>query len=76
VPNERAVLDAVEGDFKSFKAVGMNKKPEIGTEAFESWEYEPPYSILGKILDVLKIKKDMKNYLIDSHRQMKEVLEK
>ncbi len=70
------VLEGVGGDFKSFKDTAIYKKTEMCTEVIESWEYEPPYSILGKILDMVKIKKDMQKYLVDGHKKMKEVLEK
>ena len=76
-PGERVVLEGVGGDlFKSFRDTTIHEKTEIGTRVIETWEYEPPYSILGKILDVIKIRKDMENYLVEGHNKMKETLEK
>jgi len=76
VPGERVVLEGVKGDFKSFRDTAIHEKTETGTRVIETWEYEPPYSILGKILDAIKIRKDMENYLVEGHNKMKETLER
>ncbi len=76
VLGERVVLEGVGGDFKSFRDTTILEKTEIGTRVIETWEYEPPYSILGKIFDAIKIRKDMENYLVEGHNKMKETLER
>lgn len=75
VPNSRIVLEQVSGDFKSFRNTIVLEKTEDGTCVTETWEYKPPYSILGKILDAVRIRKDMKNSLTESHSKAKERLE-
>ena len=76
VPGARAASVQVSGDMKSFMDTYVFEKTNTGTRVTETWEYEPPYSILGKILDAIKIRKDMENYLHESHRKAKEILEK
>lgn len=75
VPNSRIVLEQVSGDFKSFRDTIVLEKTEDGTCVTETWEYKPPYSILGKILDAVRIRKDMEHYLTEGHRKARERLE-
>lgn len=76
VPNAMIVSEQVSGDFKSFRDTVIFEKTDGGTRLTETWEYEPPYSFLGKILDAVKIRREMENYLVEGHKQAKETLEK
>lgn len=75
VPSSRVVLKQVSGDFKRFRQTVVIEKQENGARVTETWEYQPPYSILGQILDRVKIRKDVENYLVEGHRRAKERLE-
>ena len=76
VPSTRTVWAQVSGDMKSLIDTVSFEKTSTGTRVSEIWEYEPPYSFLGKILDALKMRKEMENYLTEGNRKAKEILEK
>lgn len=76
VPNARVVLEQVNGDLKSFRQTIVFRKTNSGTLVTDTWEYEPPYSFLGRILDAVKMRKDLENYLVEGYRKAKESLEK
>lgn len=76
VPNARIQLTHVDGDMKSFKSIVVLESTGPRTRVTETWEYEPPYSFLGQILDAVKIRKDLENYLVESHRKTKGLLER
>lgn len=76
VPNARIVLEQVSGDFKSFREIIVFGKTNAGTRATAIFEYDPPYSFLGQILDAVKIRRDLERYLVDGLKKAKERLER
>lgn len=76
VPPSRIVLDLVKGDFKDFRDTVVLERASGGSRLTETWEYQPPYSILGQIIDAVKIRKDMEKYLNEGLAKMKEKIER
>ena len=76
VPNARVTQEQVNGDMKSYKDIIVLERTDGGTRVTETWEYKMPYSILGKVLDALKVRGDLENYLAEYHRKAKESIEK
>lgn len=76
VPNSKIVCEQVSGEMRSSGDTLVFEKTEGGTLVTETWEYKVPYSFLGQMLDSLKIKKELQNYLGKRHSTVKETLER
>ena len=60
VKNKRQTLQQKGGAMKKFLATDTFEPTNGGTKWTNIVEYELPYSLLGKIIDNLKVRKDMK----------------
>ncbi|KIC03508.1 cell division protein [Flavobacterium sp. JRM] len=65
-----------EGKFKSFKHEHFFKEENGQTIMTDKLEYETPFGILGKLFDVLFLKKHLFQFLLERNKILKEVSEK
>lgn len=75
-PNVKVVEERVKGDMKRFRDSIVLEKIDHGTRVTDTWEYELPYSVIGKVIDAVKARKELRNYLTEILRKAKESLEK
>lgn len=76
VKNKRHVHRQKSGTLKKMEATNLFEPTEKGTKYTLIVEYELPYSLLGKIVDKLKVRKDMEKSLDYSMKKTKELIEK
>jgi len=75
VENERAVWRTTSGNWTAFGSTTL-KPMKAGTKVTMVMNYELPYSILGKIIDKLKVKKSMGKGLETALENLKSMVEK
>lgn len=63
--------EMVQGAFKQFKHEHILVKKDYGTLLIDIFDYKSPLGILGKIADVLFLKKYMTNFLMKRNDTMK-----
>ena len=76
VKNKRRVVRQKGGALKKLEATDLFEPTEKGTKWTLVLEYELPYSLLGKVVDKLKVRKDMEKSMDYSMKKMKELIEK
>jgi len=76
VKNKRHVVRQKGGALKKFEGTDLFEPTEKGTKYTLVLEYELPYSLLGKIVDKLKARKDIEKSLDYSMKKTKELVEK
>jgi len=76
VKNKRRVMRQKSGALKKMETTDLFEPTEKGTKLTTIMEYELPYSLLGKIVDKLKVRKDIEKSMDYSAKKMKELLEK
>jgi len=76
VKNKRHVHRQKSGALKKMEATDLFEPTEKGTKWTSIFEYELPYSLLGKIVDKLKVRKDIEKSMDYSMKKMKELIEK
>lgn len=76
VKNKRYSGRQKGGSMKKFEHTDLFEPTERGTKLTSIMEYELPYSLLGKIIDKLKVRKDMEKIMDFSMKKTKELLEK
>ena len=64
------------GSLKRMEHTDLVESTERGTKLTRITEYELPYSLLGKIIDKLKVQKDFEKSIGYSLKKTKELLEK
>ncbi|OXB09975.1 cell division protein [Flavobacterium plurextorum] len=70
-------VDEMEkGKFKSFKHEHFFEEENGITIMKDKLQYETPFGILGKLFDVLLLKKHLTNFLLERNKVLKEVSEK
>ena len=70
-------VDEMEkGKFKSFKHEHFFEEENGITIMKDQLQYETPFGILGKLFDVLLLKKHLTNFLLERNKVLKEVSEK
>ncbi|PIF59232.1 SRPBCC family protein [Flavobacterium plurextorum] len=70
-------VDEMEkGKFKSFKHKHFFEEENGITIMKDQLQYETPFGILGKLFDVLLLKKHLTNFLLERNKVLKEVSEK
>ncbi|MFH6963345.1 cell division protein [Flavobacterium plurextorum] len=70
-------VDEMEkGKFKSFKHEHFFEQENGITIMKDKLQYETPFGILGKLFDVLLLKKHLTNFLLERNKVLKEVSEK
>lgn len=74
--NRRLVQRMTKGDVESFEVTNVFEATDKGTKVTATWDYELPYSILGKILDKLKFGKEIEAAFNKGWQKTKEILEK
>ena len=74
IENERIDVRSTAGNF-TFLGSHILKPVTGGTELTTVANYEMPYSILGKIIDKLKISKDMEKNIESANQYLKNLLE-
>ena len=74
IENERIDLRSTAGNLTFFGS-NILKPVTGGTELTIVANYEMPYSILGKIIDKLKVSKDIEKNLESSNQNLKNLLE-
>lgn len=72
---ERVAWRTISGDIAMFGTITLNPVDE-GTKLTYTINYEPPYSALGKAVDKLKIRKDLKKGMTKSLQNLKNRVEK
>jgi uncharacterized membrane protein len=75
VENERIAWRTTSGDFAAFGSDTL-KPVRGGTKHTTVMNYELPYSILGRIIDKLKVSKDIEKGMIKGLQNLKNFLEK
>ena len=77
VENGRVVWEATSGTPRKMrmKAVNRVEREEGGTRYSLEVEYEPPYSILGKIMDLIMIKRSLGKSIQSSNLNLKRISE-
>ncbi len=75
--NDSIVWQAMSGtpEAMRMKAVNRVEKEGKGTRYFLEVEYMPPYSILGRIMDLIMIKRNVRKMVQHSTQNLKRVLE-
>jgi len=76
VKNKRRVGRMKSGTLKKYESTDLFEPTEKGTKWTLVLEYELPYSLLGKVVDKLKVRKDMEKSLDYSMKKTKELIEK
>ncbi len=76
VKNKRFSGRQKGGAFKKLEHTDLVEPTESGTKYTSIMEYELPYSLLGKIIDKLKVQKDIEKMMDYSTKKTKELLEK
>lgn len=61
---------------KRFYVTAVFEATDGGTKYTEIWDYELPYGVLGKLIDKLKVRKDIQHFLNAILEKGKEILEK
>ncbi|MEG0849077.1 MAG: SRPBCC family protein [Flavobacterium sp.] len=70
-------VDEMEkGKFKSFRHEHFFEQENGITIMKDKLQYETPFGILGKLFDVLLLKKHLTNFLLERNKVLKEVSEK
>src|SRR5438477_3435346 len=74
--NDSIVWQATSGTPQAMKMKAMNRveKEGEGTRYSLEVEYMPPYSILGRIMDLVMIKRNMREMVQHSTRNLKRIL--
>ncbi len=77
VENGRIVWQAISGTpgKMRMKAVNRVEKEAVGARYSLEVEYEPPYSILGKIMDLIMTKRSVGQSIQNSNLNLKRILE-
>jgi ligand-binding SRPBCC domain-containing protein len=65
----------IQGQFKSFKHLHFFEEKDGCTVMTDILEYEIPFGFLGKIFNVLLLKKHLKQFLIERNQALKKLLE-
>jgi len=75
--NDSIVWQAMSGtpEAMRMKAVNRVEKEGEGTRYSLELEYMPPYSILGRIMDLIMIKRKLRKMVQHSTQNLKRVLE-
>ena len=75
--NDSIVWQAISGtpEAMRMKAVNRVKKEGNGTRYYLEVEYRPPYSILGRIMDLITIKRNIRKAAQHSTLNLKRILE-
>jgi len=76
VKNKKHTVRQSGGAMKKFTETNLFEPADGGTRLTGIIEYELPYSLLGKVVDVLKVRKDIKKAQDYSTAKMKELIEK
>jgi len=76
VKNKRHVHRQKSGALKKMETTDLFEPTEKGTKYTAIMEYELPYSLLGKIVDKLKVHKDMEKSMDYMMKKTKELIEK
>jgi ligand-binding SRPBCC domain-containing protein len=76
VKNRRHVHRQKSGGLKKLEATDLFEPTGKGTKLTTILEYELPYSLLGKVIDKLKVRKDLEKSVDYSMKKTKELTEK
>jgi uncharacterized membrane protein len=76
VKNKRHVVRQKGGALKKMEATDLFEPTEKGTKWTLIFEYELPYSLLGKVVDKLKVRKDIEKGMDYTVKKTKELIEK
>jgi len=76
VKNKRHVVRQKGGALKKMEATDLFEPTEKGTKWTAIMEYELPYSLLGKVVDKLKVRKDIEKGMDYTVKKTKELIEK
>lgn len=76
VKNKKQSVRQSGGPMKKFVMTNLFEPVDGGTRLSWITEYELPYSVLGKIIDALRVRKDMEKGQDYSMAKMKELIEK
>jgi len=74
--NRRIVQRMTKGDLKSLEMTDVFEATDKGTKVTTTWDYELPYSLVGKVLDKLKFGKEIEAAAKGGWQKTKEILEK
>ena len=67
--------EMVKGAFKSFRHEHYFEATENGTRMTDRFDYEPPFGIIGLLVDFIVLKRYIKNLLIKRNETIKEFAE-
>jgi uncharacterized membrane protein len=75
VKNEKVAMHTIGGSKFKFSGSRTLEPTAKGTKLTTTMEYEVPYSILGRIVDKLRVRKDMEKMMERTQGYMKKALE-
>ena len=73
--NRRAVDRQIDGEMKKFQKTNLFAATAKGTRFTGIIEYEMPYSVLGKIMDKVLVKRQITAYFKGAYDRGKEIVE-
>ena len=75
--NDRIVWQAISGTPEAMRMKAVNRvvKEANGTRYSLEVEYRPPYSIFGRIMDPIMIKRNIRKMVQHSTQNLKRILE-
>ncbi len=74
--NRKIVQRMIKGDLKKLEMTDVFEATDTGTSVTTTWEYELPGSVFGKIMDKLKVGKEIEDAARTGWQGAKEILEK
>jgi uncharacterized membrane protein len=75
IENEKMAARTTGGNLTSISSVSLSPT-EAGTKVTITQEYEMPYSVLGKLIDRLRVRKAMEKSIDDALKKLKDTMEK
>jgi hypothetical protein len=73
--NRKVVHRMTKGDMKKLVMTDLYEATDTGTRISTTWDYELPYSVLGRIMDKIKFRKDIEEAARAGWQKAKEILE-
>jgi uncharacterized membrane protein len=75
IENEKMAARTTGGNLTSISSVSLSPT-EAGTKVTITQEYEMPYSVIGKLIDKLRVRKAMEKSIDDALKKLKDTMEK
>jgi uncharacterized membrane protein len=73
--NKKLAMKTVEGSKLKMVVTGLLEPTDVGTKLTYVEEYEVPYSVLGKLIDKLSLRKETEKFMEDMMENLKRAIE-